>query len=64
MVDYSQVKEEIYRKEISMREISRRTNIDHQAVARFLKGKTNARIDTIEAILDAVGFEIKVVRKK
>ena len=45
---------------ISQRELSRRTGVPQSAVARIERGQQIPRADTLDRLLDACGFELRL----
>ena len=45
---------------ISQRELSRRTGVPQSAIARIERGQQIPRADTLDRLLDACGFELRL----
>ena len=45
---------------LSQRELSRRTGVPQSAIARIERGQQVPRADTLERLLDACGFELRL----
>lgn len=63
MIDYAIAREEMDRRHMSMSEVARRSLCHRTTVSSILNGQS-ALLATIEAILDAVGCELIVVKKE
>lgn len=64
MIDFSEAMADIKRQRISTYSIAKRSGITRKTVSAWRRGVRNFRVDTIEAILDAIGYELKVVKKE
>ena len=48
---------------ITIREISEKTGINHQFLTNVFNGKNGISVERMELILDAIGLDIELVQK-
>ncbi len=53
----------IRRSGLTQREVARQAGIDSSQVSRFMSGSRNMTLGTAEKVAEAVGVEIRVVRR-
>ena len=53
----------IRRSGLTQREVARKAGIDSSQVSRFMSGSRNMTLGTAEKVAEAVGVEIRVVRR-
>jgi|SRR5450432_2689583 len=49
---------------LSQRELGRRAGVTQASISRIEDGRTSPRLDTLERLLDACGFQLEVVPKR
>ncbi len=55
---------ELIRKKASLRKVAMAINMDRAQLVRSLRKGTRPRIDTIVKILDYLGYEIRIIRRR
>lgn len=55
---------ELERRGMSIRELARTTEIDVPTISRWLTGERAIRLDARAALLDALGLELRVIRRQ
>lgn len=48
---------------LSQRELSRRTGVNRSSIRRLENGAARGEVDTLEILLDCLGYEVEVVVK-
>lgn len=47
---------------ISVRELERKSGVSREAIRRWIYGRTSARIELAECVLDVLGYKLEVVK--
>ena len=47
---------------ISMRELERKSGVSREAIRRWIYGRTSARIELAECVLEVLGYKLEVVK--
>jgi DNA-binding phage protein len=58
------LKEIVEREKVTIRGLARSINVDHASLIRSLRDGGNPESRTIEKILDHLGYDIRIVKKR
>lgn len=62
--DVTETVKELIRTKASLRKVAMGLNMDRSQLVRSLRKGKRPRIDTIVKILDYLGYEIRIIKKK
>lgn len=57
------VRNEIWKQELSYRELGKRTGLCGQTISYWMRGRNGPSLENTIKVLNALGLDIKVVRK-
>ena len=64
MRDVRQIIKDLIKEKGSLRQVARDLSLDHGNLSRSLNADSNPRLNTIEKLLDYLGYEIRIVKSK